>query len=1014
MQPDEPLLGEPGQSVLVIGGGMGGIQAALDLAEAGRHALIVDHRPSIGGLMTQLDRTFPTNNCDLCTLSPNLSEGGRQQRISLLELTQVTALRGEAGRFEATLTSLPRHIDLEKCTACGVCFDRFPECVTFHPGLDHRAPTCMRYPQATPHAYAIDLSRCKDVAALVACCPAAAIQPEDVARERTFQCGAVILATGADVYTPGPGGFMGHGEWPDVVTSLEYERILSATGPTRGALVRPSDGRAPEKIAWIQCSGSRSLQPQDVPYCSSACCMFALKEAMVTKERFQGSIDTAIFYMDLRTAGKDYERYMLRARDEHGVRLVRCRTNALVHHPDTGRFTLRYATFDTEEPRCEDFDMVVLATGFRVPRAVRDLAAVLSVELDRYGFVRTGDRSPVSTSRAGIYACGLCEGPKDIPETLVQASAAASQATTHLTPVASQETAEELPPERDVSGVEPRIGIFVCDCGEDIGGVVDVPSLVKNAARLPGVVHAEAVGWGCSRESLLRIQASIGKHRLNRVVVGGCSPRTHERKFQDALRQEGLNPYLLDIANLRDQDAWVHHSHPRAATAKALDLLAMSAAAVTYARALPAESVLVNRDVLVVGGGVAGMTAALTLANRGLKVYLVEREDVLGGQALKVHRTLSGLDVQAWVHDLVEKTTAHPDIQVLTRALVVDHAGSPGSYTTGLQLGPGMHYRQIQHGITILATGALANRPALYGLGEHPSIMTQRDLDGLLEERPEAVEGWQNAVMIQCVGSRTPENPNCSRICCQGAMKNALRLLERLPNLRLFVLYRDIRTLGTDEDAYLEARRRGAIFVRYDPEHPPVVDASGEQPTVTFTEPLIGEELQLAVDALLLSTGMVADDESTEDLASLFHLTRTADGFFLEDHIKLRPVDLTRPGFFVAGTAHSPKSLKESTTQAFAVAARAEALLAQPLLERIGPAARVDQTRCASCLICVRACPYQVPFINAEGHSEIDPARCHACGICAAECPAKAIQLPLFEDIQISAKLTALFAGRSV
>lgn len=1012
MQTVEPM-SEPGQWVLVIGGGMGGIQAALDLAEMGRHALIVDSRPSIGGLMTRLDRTFPTNNCDLCTLSPNLSEGMRHQRISLMELTRVTALRGEAGQFEATLTTQARHIDLEKCTACGVCFDQFPECVSFVPGLDHRAPTCMRYPQATPHAFAVDLSRCSDVDALVACCPAEAILPHDEGHERTFGCASIILATGAEVYSPPAGGFLGHGQWPDVLTSLEYERLLSATGPTGGALVRPSDGRQPQRIAWIQCSGSRSLKPQELPYCSSACCMFALKEAMVTKERFQDSIDTAIFYMDMRTMGKDYERYFLRARDEQGVRLVRCRTNALVRHPDRGSFSVRYADFDTSEPRSEEFDLVVLATGFRIPADVRELARVLKVEVDDYGFVRTGDSFPLSTSRPGIYACGLCESPKDIPETLVQASAAAARASAHLEPVAPHGAPQELPPERDVRGQAPRIGVFVCHCGEEIGGIIDVAALVTEASRLPEVAHAEAVGWGCSRESLRRIQDAILEHRLNRVVLGGCSPRTHESKFQDALRQAGLNPHLLEIANLRDQDTWVHRATPMAAYRKALDLLAMSAAAVAYARPIPAELVERRRDVLVVGGGAAGMTAALSLAHRGLKVSIVEREDQIGGLARQLHRTLSGLDVQAWVQDLMERTIAHPDIQILTKALVVDHSGSPGGFTTGIQMGLGMHYRQIQHGITILATGASPHRPALYGLGKHRAIMTQLDLDGLLGKNPEAVDTWQNVVMIQCVGSRTEENPNCSKICCQGAVKNALRLLHRRPDLRIIVLYRDMRTPGLQEEAYLEARRRGVVFVRYDPERPPVVDTSGEQPAVTFTELLLEEELRITVDALLLSTGMVADDESTEDLASLFHLPRTADGYFLEDHVKLRPVDLPIPGVFVAGTAHAPKSLRESVTQALAVSARAEALLAQPLVRQLAPAARVDATKCAACLICVRACPYSVPFINADGHSEIDPARCHACGVCAAECPAKAIELPLYEDIQVAAKIQALFAERS-
>ena len=470
--------------VLVVGGGMGGIRTSLDLAEAGRDVVLIDKAFSIGGLMTQLDRTFPTNNCDLCTLSPHLSESGRQLHIELMAVTRLTNLEGEAGRFKATLTTEPRYIALEKCTACGECVRKFPEAVRFTPGLDHRAPTCMRYPQATPYAYSIDLARCTDIDELVRICPAGAIIPDDTSKSQEIEVGSVILAPGADLFNPEVLKNLGYGVSPNVVTSLEYERILSASGPTRGELVRPSDGKRPKRIAWIQCAGSRGTQEGSVSYCSSACCMFALKEAMVTRERFHEDTETTIFYMDMRTFGKDYERYLQRARNDYGVRLVRSRPHTVepIRQPEglTGDLMIRYVPGTAGGLETEVFDLVVLSTGFRISPESKELALKLGIDLNEHGYARAGSFDPVATSRPGVYVCGVYESPKDIPETMVQASAAAFNAAKELTPLRIvSEWQEELPPERYVAGEEPRIGVFICDCGLNIGGVVDVEAIAK-------------------------------------------------------------------------------------------------------------------------------------------------------------------------------------------------------------------------------------------------------------------------------------------------------------------------------------------------------------------------------------------------------------------------------------------------------------------------------------------------------------------------------------------------------
>ncbi len=998
--------------ILVIGGGIGGIRTALDLATAGRNVVLIDKACSIGGLTTQLDRTFPTNNCDLCTLSPHLSESGRKERIELMGLTQLADIEGEAGSFKVTLVTKPRYIDMDKCTACGDCFEQFKECVQFTPGLDYSAPTCMRYPQAIPQAYSIDIEKCTDIDKLTQICQADAIIPDDIEKKQEIEVGAIILATGADLFNPDVLDNFGGGAYPNVVTGLEYERIMSASGPTLGSLVRPSDNKQPRKVAWIQCVGSRSINTDkcEVSYCSSVCCMYALKEAIVTKERFQDDIETVIFYMDMRTSGKDYELYRMRAENEYGVKLVKSRPHSIMQDPATKNLSISYPLNGDSTLQTDTFDMIVLSTGFRISDETQKLAEKLEIKVNKHHFAITSSFNPVETSRPGIFVCGIYESPKDIPETIVQASAAACMASEHLETLEEiPKIQDELPEERDVSNEDPRIGVFICDCGFNIGGVIDVKNLAKYASNLPQVTISEVAGHGCSSGSMKHIQSVIKEQNLNRVVIGGCSPRTHEAKFQNIIRSAGLNKYLLEIANIRDQDTWVHKDHPDQATSKAGDLIRMAVASVAKRRPLPDYLLPMNKNILVVGGGVSGMNAALNLATHGFKVYLVEQSPALGGVAGKIRKTISGEDVQAYMAGLIEKTNNHDLIEVITGATIVDHKGMTGMFTTGVQIAPRMYYRQIEHGIIIMATGALAFRPDEYLLDKHEAVITQLELDSVIEDEPERVNSWENIVMIQCVGSRTKENPNCSRVCCQSAIKNALRILEINPGVRIFVLNRDIRTLGFHEDYYRKAREKGVIFARYEPENKPIVKKDGDLVTVTFKDQILGREIEISADCLALSTGMVADDETTEDLAMIFHLNRTSDGYFLEDHIKLRPVDMSVPGFLVAGTAHSPKSIRESIAQAQAAAGRALTFLTEEIINIGAGVARVDSKKCAACLICVRACPYDVPYINAEGYSEIDPAKCHGCGVCAAECPAKAIQLMQYEDDMISAKLNGLF-----
>jgi len=868
------------------------------------------------------------------------------------------------------------------------------------------------YPQAVPLKYVIDKESCIyfEKGKCRACekfCPTGAVNFEDTEQRMVLQVGSVILAPGFRAFDPSRYETYQDLQLPNVITSLEFERILSPTGPYAGHLKRPSDGKEPNKIAWLQCVGSRDINRCDHGYCSSVCCMYAVKEAVIAKEHRKGDLDCAIFFMDMRTYGKDFEIYYNDARDKSGVRFIRSRAHMI--HPEAGGdgLLLKYANEKGEFIE-ESFDMVVLSVGMETSPDIIQLAEKFGVDLSEGQFCKTDPFNPVSTSREGIYVCGAFQGPKDIPQSVMEASAAACGAGVDLQDARGTETkSKEIPEEKDISEAEPRIGVFVCNCGTNIGGVVDVPSVADYVSTLPGVVYVEQNLFTCAQDTQDRMKDLIKEHDLNRVVVAACSPRTHEPLFQETLQACGLNKYLFEMANIRNQNSWVHSDDPASATDKAKDLVRMAAARASLLRPLKAKRIPINKRALVVGGGVAGMTAALGLADQGFEVVIVEKEPQLGGLSRQLTHTIEGGRIQEHLRDLMERVSAHEMIQVLTESLIVDFSGFKGNFTTEVLVGPGMYERKIDHGVVVLATGANEYRPREYLYGEDKRVLTQIDLDKRLEEK--GADDLRRVVMIQCVGSRNEENVNCSRICCQNAIKNALHIKALNPETEVYILYRDIRTYGRLEYAYREARRQGVHFFRFDAEEPPQVTSDEQGLAVTFRDQVLQKDLRIGVDVLVLSAGMRAAD--TDELASILKLARNPDGYLMEAHVKLRPVDMASEGVYVCGTAHGPKLISESISQAMAAASRAATFLSQSEITLSVVTASVDQEHCASCLVCVRVCPYGVPRINKDGVSEIDEALCRGCGICAAECPAKVIQLNWYEDDQVMSKVEALLEG---
>ncbi len=943
-------------------------------------------------------------------ISPKLVEVGRHPNIELITCSDIKSVEGSPGNFDVTLSNRPRYIDPVKCTGCGECALHCPVTAVnqYNLKLDDRRATFIEYAQAVPLAFAIDTETCIGCGLCENMCIAKAVEYDDRVRESSLNVGSVILSAGSRGYDPSSLDYLGYGKYPNVVTSEEFERILSASGPYLGHLMRPLDREEPQKIAWLQCVGSRDANRTGNGYCSSVCCMYAVKEAMIAKEHAHGDLDCAIFNMDMRTFGKDYEKYYNRAKDKDGVRFVKARIHTITEVPDTGDLVVKFAD-ETGAMQEEVFNMVVLSVGLQIQPDGAELAERLGIELNHYNFVQTNSFAPVTTSRAGIYTCGVLQGPKDIPSSVTEASAAACAAGAELAAARGTDIAKiELPEQRDVSQEDPRIGVFVCNCGINIGGIVDVPEVRKYAENLPNVAYADENLFTCSQDTQDLIKEKIKELELNRVVVASCSPKTHEAMFMETLEACGLNKYLFEMANIRNQNSWIHSNNPEIATQKAKDLVRMAVARASTLHTLNEKVVPINKQALVIGGGVAGMNAALGLSRQGFNAIVVEKNAELGGFARKLHHTIEGDDIPAYVAKLVSDVTDDENIQVFTDARIAGFEGFKGSFATEIEVGADKAAHRIEHGVFLVATGATEYQPQEFLYGEDERVVTQVELGDILENKGAAE--LTSVVMIQCVGSRNEENENCSRICCQNAVKNALLIRKQNPDAQVFVLYRDIRTYGLLEDYYMEARKQGVIFIRFDKDTPPAVKAASDGMLVTVKDHILQQDVEIRADLLALSAGMTATD--TQEMSNIMKLNRNPEGFFIEAHVKLRPVDMPSEGVFLCGTAHGPKLISETIAQAQAAASRATTFLAQDAIKLSAITAKVDVEHCVKCLTCVRSCPFGVPEFNTEKKEiEINEALCHGCGVCTAVCPRQVIGLSFYEDEQLICKIDALLAG---
>ncbi len=925
-------------------------------------------------------------------------------------------MEGSAGDFNVTLRKHPRYILEDVCTGCTTCMKycpvEYPD--PFNQDISKSKAVHVYFSQAIPLVAYIDESclylkekKC-DICRSV--CQANAIDFKQTEEKLAVNVGAVILASGIEPFDPKVRDEYAYGRFANVITSMDYERLLSSTGPYGGSVLRTSDRRHPRKIAWVQCVGSRRITPEENSYCSGVCCTYTQKQVILTKDH-DTNAECTVFHNDIRAFGKDFERFHQRAAALPGVEFIRSYVSIAREIPETGNVVIRYATAD-EGVKEKEFDMVVLSVGLNPPLNHQELAKIFQIELTAHGFCRFDPDNPMRTSRPGVFVSGGFQGPLDIPESVFSASGAGAQSAQFLDYRRGKLARERIyPVERDVSRDEPRVGVFVCHCGANISSVVNVPSTVDYALTLPHVVHAQEQLFSCANNSAREISDMAKEKGLNRVVIAACSPRTLEPLFRDTLREAGLNQYYCEMANIREHCSWVHSRQKEEATRKAKDIIRMSVARASHLKALKEFDLPVNKAALVVGGGIAGMTCALAIANQKHDVYLLEKTNELGGMGRRLSHTLEGLEVPVLVQDLIKQVYQHPLIHVCHDATIIDVSGYVGNFVTTVEFEN--RTLQIRHGASVIAIGADVYTPTEYLYGENEQVVTHLELEEKIATGDARITCAETIVMIQCVGCRNADRNYCSRVCCSHAIKNALQLKSLSPEMNIYILFRDMRTYGLREDFYREAADQGVGFIRYEPENPPEVEALEEGGRtiirVSVADEILGQALELDADILSLAAA-VLPSAATLEVAGQFKVTLSPDDFFKEAHVKLKPVEFAADGVYLCGMAHYPKHITETINQAYGAAGRVLTLLSRDTVVTSGSVCEVIKDNCVACGACITACTYDaIKFVDTPKGAKafVNPVLCKGDGVCNTKCPTGAIVLKHFTDADILSQIDA-------
>ncbi|MFX0081472.1 MAG: hydrogenase iron-sulfur subunit [Candidatus Hodarchaeota archaeon] len=997
-------------NVLIIGAGISGIEAALSLGDQGYHVILVEKSSSVGGRMAQLDKTFPTLDCSICILAPKMVEVSRHPNVELLAYSEVQELSGEVGNFNVKIKKKAKYVSWDACTGCGACSEKCPMKKIpseFEEEMSNRTAIYIPFPQAVPRKAVIDAEKCLYLTknACKLCekeCEAGAINWDDKDEIVDYNVASIIVATGYDQLDPSVLDRYHYGEYPNVITAMQYERLLSASGPTEGELLRPSDKEHAYNIGFISCVGSRNLDL--CSYCSKFCCMYQTKEGVITREHSPDT-NVTIFFNDSRVIGKNQEEFIERAKKEYGLIYYRGIPGDIRENPENHNLYVKHANLDTGDVEISEFDLVVLANAIIPRKDAEQLATILGIEQNEFGFFKTKDSTEdLRSTREGVYVTGSCQSPDDIANSVAKAGGAAALAATHAIPLSAEEAKIELPPLKPVNPKdEPRIGVFICRCGINIAGYMDVPTLVEYAKTLPNVVYSMENKYSCSQLTQDIIKEKIEELNLNRVVVAACTPRTHEPLFQKTIREAGLNEYLFNFVSIRELDSWVHMNDNPKATDKAKDLIRMGVARVAAQKAELKIKGDVVRESLVVGGGIAGMSAAMEIANKGFKVHLVEKDDKLGGQLNLIYKiNFDRIDSKKFLDTKLKEFNNQKNIILYLNSEVIDVKGSIGDFKVKVKDKAGEKDINLNVGTIITATGAYEYKPhGWYHYGENNNVMTQLELSEKL--RNNELKDGETLVFIHCVGSRQPEDGNgvtyCSLICCSESIRHALYVRETYPNSTIYVLYRDIR-VGTDEEPYYWKARENVNYLRFN--EYPTVDLNNNKLNVNVKDILTQTDLIIEADKVVLSTPLIPHD--TQQLGEMIKCARDQNGFFLEAHIKLRPVDFSTDGIYLAGTCHGPKGIADSISQGRGAAAHALIPLISGEVENEPLVSIVDPALCIACQKCEEVCNFGAIGVNFDNDvlvSESNPLLCKGCGDCSAACPAGAITMSHFADNQI-------------
>ncbi|TET81063.1 MAG: FAD-dependent oxidoreductase [Candidatus Heimdallarchaeota archaeon] len=1010
-------------NILVIGGGISGIEAALSLGEQGYKIILVEKTPSVGGRMAQLDKTFPTLDCSICILAPKMVEVSRHPNVELLTYSEIQEVTGEAGNFNVKVLKKSRYVDWDVCTGCGQCMEKCPMKKIpseFEEGMGNRTAIYIPFPQAVPRKAVIDAEKClyltKDACKLCEKeCEAGAINWEMKDEIVEYNVASIICATGYDQLDPSVLDRYHYGEYPNVITAMQYERLLSASGPTEGELLRPSDKEHAHNIGFVSCVGSRNMDL--CSYCSKFCCMYQTKEGVVTREHAPDT-NVTIFFNDTRVIGKNQEEFIERAKEEYGLVYYRGIPGDIRENPENHNLYVKHANLDTGDVEVSEFDLVVLANAVTPRKDAKQLARILGIEQNELGFFKTKDSTEdLRSTREGIYVTGSCQSPDDIANSVAKAGGAAVLAATHAVPLSGEETKIELPPLKPVNPKDdPRVGVFICRCGINIAGYMDVPTLVDYAKTLPNVVYTMENKYSCSQLTQDIIKEKIEELNLNRVVVAACTPRTHEPLFQKTIREAGLNEYLFNFVSIRELDSWVHMNDNPKATDKAKDLIRMGVARVAAQKAELKIKGDVVPEALVVGGGIAGMSAALEIANKGFKVHLVEKDDKLGGQLNLIYKiNFDRIDSKEFLDAKLKEFKNQKNIIVYLNSEVDDVKGSIGDFKIRVKDNAEGKDTNLNVGTIITATGAYEYKPeGWYHYGENNNVMTQLELSEKL--RNNELKDGETLVFIHCVGSRQPEGGNgvtyCSLICCSESIRHALYVRETYPNSSIYVLYRDIR-VGTDEELFYWKARENVNYIRFNDY--PTVDVNNGKLNVIVKDILTQTDLTIEADKVVLSTPLIPHD--TQKLGEMIKCARDQNGYFLEAHIKLRPVDFATDGIYLAGTCHGPKGIGDSISQGRGAAAHALIPLISGEVQNEPLVSNVDPALCIACQKCEEVCNFGAIGVNFDNDilvSESNPLLCKGCGDCSAACPAGAITMSHFADNQIYPMIREAVRGEFV